>query len=318
MNQILATVPQPKKGKKIKKNRASLNNSASSDIKKVSRVFAIILLLFGIFIICTGSYALYKGDNSKDNAVAVMNKPTISVEPVDDTGSTILLKVTSDIGIDNVAYQWNDGNTTTLSANSSKYFEQKIQIPNGTNNLNIKVTDIQGQESSYTKKYELNSNIKLEATDEGKIRITYEGSIEISYLTYRWDEQEEQTIQINDTKIDTQIDTLSGKHTLTVIVVDVNNNTETKVQQINGVSIPVIDIQLNNDYTAYVIKVTDEVELSEVIITLDEDDSKRYGQKLSGKEFQFEIPLKEGDNKMKVEVYNSDDQMAQRMVKFTK
>ena len=316
MNQILSTVPQPKKGGKMKKNKASIK--VSSDSKKVTRVFAIILLLFGIFIIGSGSYALYKGESTKNEQIATLNKPVISVESVDETGSTILLKVTSEIGIDKVVYQWNDANTTTLSANGSKYFEQKIQVPNGTNNLNINVTDIQGQEGTYSKKYEVNSNIMLEATDEGKIRITYEGTAEISYLTYRWDDQEEQRIDINDTIIDTQIDTLSGKHTLTVIAVDVNNNTETKVQQINGVSIPVIDISFNSDYTSYVIKVTDEVELSEVIVTLDEDESKKYGQKLSGKEFQFEIPLKEGDNKMKVEVYNSDDQKAQRMVKFTK
>ena len=316
MNQILSTVPQPKKGGKMKKNKASIK--VSSDSKKVTRVFAIILLLFGIFIIGSGSYALYKGESTKNEQIATLNKPVISVESVDETGSTILLKVTSEIGIDKVIYQWNDANTTTLSANGSKYFEQKIQVPNGTNNLNINVTDIQGQEGTYSKKYEVNSNIMLEATDEGKIRITYEGTEEISYLTYRWDDQEEQRIDINDTTIDTQIDTLSGKHTLTVIVVDVNNNTETKVQQINGVSIPVIDISFNSDYTSYVIKLTDEIELKEVIVTLDEDENQKYGQKLSGKEFQFEIPLKEGDNKMKVEVYNSDDQKAQRMVKFTK
>ena len=40
---------------------------------------------------------------------------------------------------------------------------------------------------------------------------------------------------------------------------------------------------------------------------------KKYGQKLSGKEFQFEIPLKSGDdNKMKVQVTNSDDQTAEK------
>ena len=160
MNQILSTVPQPKKGGKMKKNKASIK--VSSDSKKVTRVFAIILLLFGIFIIGSGSYALYKGESTKNEQIATLNKPVISVESVDETGSTILLKVTSEIGIDKVVYQWNDANTTTLSANGSKYFEQKIQVPNGTNNLNINVTDIQGQEGTYSKKYEVNSNISIE------------------------------------------------------------------------------------------------------------------------------------------------------------
>ncbi len=64
------------------------------------------------------------------------------------------------------------------------------------------------------------------------------------------------------------------KHTLTVVVVDVNNRTETKVQKTNGVSIPTIDIKFNDDKTAYVINLKDDVELQEVVITLDEDDSK--------------------------------------------
>ena len=38
-----------------------------------------------------------------------------------------------------------------------------------------------------------------------------------------------------------------------------------------------------------------------------------------GKEFQFEIALKEGsDNKMKVQVTNSDDQTAEKAVMFSK
>ena len=138
-------------------------------------------------------------------------------------------------------------------------------------------------------------------------------------MTYRWDDQEEISVDVNDVRIDYEIDTLRGNHTLTVIVVDVDNNTETKVQEISGVSIPGIEITFNNEErTAYVVKVTDDVELKEVIITLDEDENKRYGQKISGKEFQFEIQLKEGDNKMKVEVYNSDGQKAEKMVKYTK
>ncbi len=31
------------------------------------------------------------------------------------------------------------------------------------------------------------------------------------------------------------------------------------------------------------------IELQEVVITLDEDDSKKYGQKLSGKEFNLKL-----------------------------
>lgn len=318
MNQILATNPEPKKSRN--KKQKSSRGSFSSNIVNVTKFFAIGMTVFGGCIIGSGSYALYKNDNMQNNSsVSVMSKPIISVEKVEGDQSTILLKATSDVGIKTLVYQWNDGKTTTLSGNSGKYLEQKIQIPSGSNVLNITVTDEQGEESTYSKKYELNSNIKLEATGNGKIKITYSGDTEISYLTYRWDDQDETKIDINSNTISQEIDTLNGKHKLTIVVVDVNNNTETKVQETNGVSIPTIDIKFNEDKTAYVINVKDDVELKEVIITLDENDDKKYGQKLSGKEFQFEIPLKSGDdNKMKVQVTNSDDQTAEKAVMFHK
>ncbi len=318
MNQILATNPEPKKSRN--KKQKSSRGSFSSNIVNVTKFFAIGMTVFGGCIIGSGSYALYKNDNMQNNSsMSVMSKPIISVEKVEGDQSTILLKATSDVGIKTLVYQWNDGKTTTLSGNSGKYLEQKIQIPSGSNVLNITVTDEQGEESTYSKKYELNSNIKLEATGNGKIKITYSGDTEISYLTYRWDDQDETKIDINSNTISQEIDTLNGKHKLTIVVVDVNNNTETKVQETNGVSIPTIDIKFNEDKTAYVINVKDDVELKEVIITLDENDDKKYGQKLSGKEFQFEIPLKSGDdNKMKVQVTNSDDQTAEKAVMFHK
>lgn len=318
MNQILATNPEPKKSRN--KKQKSSRGSFSSNIVNVTKFFAIGMTVFGGCIIGSGSYALYKNDNMQNNSsMSVMSKPIISVEKVEGDQSTILLKATSDVGIKTLVYQWNDGKTTTLSGNSGKYLEQKIQIPSGSNVLNITVTDEQGEESTYSKKYELNSNIKLEATGNGKIKITYSGDTEISYLTYRWDDQDETKIDINSNTISQEIDTLNGKHKLTIVVVDVNNNTETKVQETNGVSIPTIDIRFNEDKTAYVINVKDDVELKEVIITLDENDDKKYGQKLSGKEFQFEIPLRSGDdNKMKVQVTNSDDQTAEKAVMFHK
>ena len=316
MNQILATKTDNKKRKKPRMP----GKSVSSDIAKVTKVFAIGLIIFGGCVIGTGSYALYKEkETTNKTTINEMSKPVISVEAIEGDESTILLKTTSNIGIETVVYQWNDGKKTTLTGNGGKYLEQKVQIPSGSNVLNITVVDSQNQESTYSKKYELNSYIKLEAIGNGKIKIEYEGETEISYLTYRWDDQDENKIDINSKTIDKEIDTLNGKHTLTIIVVDVNNHTETKVQQTNGVSIPTIDIRFNEDKTSYIINVKDDVELKEVIITLDEDDSKKYGQKINGKEFQFEIALKEGsDNKMKVQVTNSDDQTAEKAVMFSK
>lgn len=308
MNQILAT-SAPSKNKKGKKG----SNHQQADIGSVIRLFSIVLLLFGVFLVGSGSYAMYKEGTEKENTPT---KPTITIE--NKSQDTILLKVTSDKSIDQVSYQWNNEQEVSINGNGRKYVEQQITIPAGTNVLRIMAKNIDGGENTYQDTYELESNIGLESLSSGKIRITYEGETQIAYMTYRWDEEEETKIEINDTKIDQEIEAMKGDHTLTVIVVDVNNRTETKVQETKGVSKPAIDINFNADHTAYVIKVTDETELKEVRVVLDEDENQKFKQELSGKEFTFEIPLKSGDNKMEVTVYNSADVSATQKVKFTK
>ena len=122
MNQILATNPEPRKQKSKKVGNGK---SGSKDIASVTKFFAIGLIVFGACVIGTGSYALYKGEG-KNTSVNVMSKPVISVENVDGDNSTISLKATSDIGIQTVVYQWNDGKKTTLTGNGGKYLEQKV------------------------------------------------------------------------------------------------------------------------------------------------------------------------------------------------
>ena len=60
-------------------------------------------------------------------------------------------------------------------------------------------------------------------------------------MTYRWNEEEETRIDINGTTIEQEIEAIKGMNSLTVEVVDEDNNIDTKVQKINGVSKPKLD-----------------------------------------------------------------------------
>ena len=148
-----------------------------------------------------------------------------------------MLKITHKKNIDRVEYNWNNNEKIVVNGNNGKYLEKEINIPSGTNTLHVLVVDVDGKEMTYEKQYELESNIDIEVSGN-KIRITSEGDKTISYMTYRWDEEEEKTIQINGTSVDEEIEAIKGLHTLTVILVDEDNNTDTKQQKINGVSKP--------------------------------------------------------------------------------
>ena len=310
MNQILST-SVPTGGKKHKRR----NSSGPADVKTVLKVFSIILLVFAIFMIGNASYSMYKNYQEKSN---IQTNPTITVETTDDD-TVVFLKVVSEANIDTITYRWNDEQETTIRGNGRKYVEERINIPTGSNILNINVTDINGGENTYTNTYELESKINIEALESGNIRITYEGEEQVAYMTYRWDEEDETRVDINNTSIDQEIEAKRGDHTLTVVVVDVNNKTEKKEKKTRVVSKPVINISVNEDQTRYVINLTDESELQEVVVTLNDDENQKFGQKLSGQEFQFEMPINEGsDNMMEVVVTNSEGVEATARVKFPK
>ena len=51
---------------------------------------------------------------------------------------------------------------------------------------------------------------------------------ELQYMTYRWDEEEETRVDIENNEVEETIEIPKGLHTLTVIVVDINKRTRSK------------------------------------------------------------------------------------------
>lgn len=299
MNQILSTSMPTNNNKKSK-------SSQPIAIGSILKFFAIAMSIFGILLVGVGGYSIYKGQsNQKDENI----EPTISIE--NKTDNTIMLKITHKKNIDRVEYNWNNNEKIVINGNNGKYLEKEINIPSGTNTLHVLVVDVDGKEMTYEKQYELESNIDIEVSGN-KIRITSEGDKTISYMTYRWDEEEEKTIQINSTSVDEEIEAIKGLHTLTVILVDEDNNTDTKQQKINGVSKPKIVMGIDEQKEHFVIQASDEEKLSKIEFILNKEENQKYVLNLENKdlkEIQYRLPddlkLKDGENIIEVTVYNS-------------
>lgn len=310
MNQILSTSMPMDDRKKQKKDRKPV------DIKSILKFFAISIMVFGIFMVGTGTYAIYK--NQAQQAEANL-EPTISIENKTDT--TILLKVMHKKNITKVVYSWNNGEETVINGNNGKYVEKQIDIPSGNNTIYILVQDETGKEITYEKQYERESNINFEVSGN-KIKVTYEGDKLISYMTYRWDDEEEETIEINDTIVEQEIEALKGLHTLTVVIVDEDNETDTKIQKINGVSKPELIIEADSELKHFVIKASDEEQLSRIEFTFNsEEEVYRLNlEELDLKELEYTIEneFEEGENIVYVTVYNIDGISNQKAAKFVK
>lgn len=296
MNQILATSKPTSKKTKTKRNGGPAN------IKTVVRVFAIVMLMFGIFMIGTGSYAIYR-DNEANNSE--ITKPVIT-EQLNEEGTAVVLTVTHDKEIDRIEYSWNNGETQTITGNGRKYIEQEIEIPGGTNTLNVKAIDTQGQEISTQREFTTEEIINLTISENKKLKITAESETEISYMTYRWDEEEEQTIDINSTTVDQEIDIPMGTHNITVVLVDINNKTTTKEQKVMGTTKPMVDIQTDDAGEYYLVTITDENGLDKVEINL-RGEARTITVENGEKELKYKLQLSEGDeNRLEITAYNVD------------
>ena len=300
MNQILST-SMPMDNKKKKEKKVNTNPIAISSILKF---FAIAMLIFGMFTIGTGAYAVFKNQSDQQEQNL---EPSISIENKDE--ETILLKVVHKKNIAKLEYRWNDEESTVVNGNNGKYIEKQIKVPSGKNTLHVLVVDEDGKEIPYEKQYERESKINFEVSGN-KIKITYEGDKKVSYMTYRWDEEEEKTIQINDTKIDQEIDAIKGLHTLTVIVVDEDNNTDTKVQKINGVSKPKITVAVDDAKQHFVIKASDDEKITTIVFRLNQDDNQYYTLNIADMNYndiQYVLPmeLQSGENTIEVTIKNA-------------
>ncbi len=302
MNQILSTsIPMDNKKKQTNKTHNPIK------IEKILKFFGIVILIFGIFLIGIG---VYKITQNQVQQKAENTEPTISIE--NKTENTILLKIINQKNIDRLEYGWNDEEPTIIYGNNGKYLEKEINVPAGSNILNVLVVDVDGKETTYEKQYERESNIEFEVSGN-KIKIIYNGDTMISYMTYRWDEEEETRVEIQDTTIEKEIDTIKGLHTLTVVVVDENNNTDTKQQKINGVSKPKVEVTVDEQNEHFVIKASDEEKISKFSFKLNQDENQEYEMNLEDKDFkeiqyvlQDSMKLQPGENTIEVTVYNSN------------
>ena len=296
MNQILATSKPTEKKKKTKRN------GGPADIKTIVRVFAIVMLVFGVFMIGTGSYAIYRENEASNMEIT---KPVIT-ETLNEDSTVVALTVTHDKAIDRIEYSWNDDEVQIITGNGRRYIEQEIEIPGGTNTLNVKAIDIQGQEISTQREFTSEEIINLTISENNKLKITAESETEIAYMTYRWDEEEEQRVDINSITVDQEIDVPMGTHNIMVTLVDVNNETTTKEQTVMGTTKPIIDIGADDAGEYYLITITDETGLERVELNL-RGEQRTITVENGEKELKYKLQLNEGDeNRLEITAYNVD------------
>lgn len=266
MNQILDYNP----------NKSSGGGSSGSD--KVVRVFAVLLACFAICLLVGGGIGLYK---NKQKANVVVDEPTKAKITVEQQETKVIINVSHDKAIEKLIYSWDSEKETSVKGTGESTLTAEVPVIAGTHTLNIKVTDIEQVETTYEQEItsevgedKLYPVISLEVTDQKKLKITATDETSIDFVTYRWNDDEEQRIDVSEDeqKIEFEIDILKGKNDLIIVAVDKNSNSTTEQKSFTGVTKPDIKITISADKKTGEIYCYHENGIKEIALRINEID----------------------------------------------
>ena len=300
-------------------NKLALNKSV--------KMFAIIILIFGIAMISMGVYGkLTEKPKQIDQQLEIRESKQ---------GSKVTLKISSGKPVRLVSYKWNEGESTAIQGNNKLNIEQIITIPQGNNILKITVTDYYGNERDYQKQYIKKSNdsqnpeitITQDETDKRKIKITVKDDTQLSYLTYEWDKYREISTNGSSTQnleITTKgkqekvlfdkgkkeytfsLDIPAGNNILVIEASDSEENIETLKKEIKGLIVP--EVELTSKNGTLNIKATDEIGISKIEVNVDGSISNTGDTPLNLKEVNTSMDIGKTKHKIIVTVINVQGQ----------
>lgn len=287
-------------------------------LKKVIRFFSIFIILFALILVIEGSFGYYKNKNKK---VVIKETPDINIQR--DNGTTIL-NITSNIGVQKVIYSWNDGIEDSVEEGGKNNVEVKIPTTIGTNDLNIKIIDSNGNtivynpvKISYEENQEENVNweeaIKTDKTKpkvsiesvKGKIVITATDDVKMSYVTYSWNGEEENKItglSDDEKTLTTEIDSTNvkkGTNKLIVKAYDKAGNVETVEKEVQGANGS--EIQVNQENGELVVNVKNDINITKIEYNFNGEE--KTIDNINQKEYTFKLQMKDGENKISILAY---------------
>ncbi len=284
------------------------------DIRKIIRVFSIIILIFGIVLIVDGSYALYR--NNKNDKEEVITKPVITVTNNDDL---LTIEVNHDKAIEEVTYQWDDGDPKVIKGKGENSIViDKVGVLAEEHTLKVIARDINNVEAVFENSYYSEKGIdtvepKIDIITGNPIKIVATDETALSYITYRIGDEEEKTIYATEgddsKKIECELEIDSDESEITVCAVDTSNNTAVK-SNVKVLKTPKIEMVAETDYSKIYVTITSELGLKKVQYELNgEVFASEFDNPEEMTEFKFYIPTVEGENKIKVSAFTTNDEV---------
>ena len=311
MNQILST------------NEKSGNSILG--LKPIVRFFAIILIVMAIIFLGQSGYKLYSSAKKRTE----FPKAKLQTEQF---GSVLNLKISDEKRLSRIEYAWNNGNITEVKGIGKTNIDMDIDVPQGENVLKVSAIDVEGNKTqfekinvSYTENdviYERDRTepvINIEKSSNAKkFVISVTDNKELDYISYNWEGDVPTVVKATEEtklKLEEEIAAQKGTKTISVKAVDKAGNESTKSRTIVGSEGPKVSASIKND--SFAIKVTSENEITKILYTHNGEEHEVEDLPEHSKEFEFLVPLKDGENKLKINAYE-DEIMTEYKCKKTK
>ena len=311
MNQILST------------NDKSGNSLLG--LKPVVRFFAIIIIIISLIFIGQAGFKLY---NSMKHQTEY---PRATLE-AEQFGSVINLKFKDDAVISRIEYAWGNANATALKGIGKKEANIDIDVPQGENVLNVSVIDVDGNKTKFkgfkvtfseadvvNDKDRIQPVISIEKSAASKkIVITVKDNKELDFISYNWEGEQPTVVKAKEedkTVITEEVAVKKGTKVLNVKASDKAGNEATKNLTVIGSEGPKVSASIKD--SSFAVKVTSENAITKIEYTHNGEEHKVENIPANSKEFEFKVPLKDGENYLKINAYE-DEIMTEYKCKKTK
>ena len=291
-------------------NENGQKKSMTVDINKIIKFFCIFVIILGLGITTMGAYSFITINSASMEDDKLF--PEIDIQKKENH---IYITITHGNGIESVKYQWNDAQEHTINGSGRTQISEILELPAGTNILNLTVRDVTGQEIKDKREFISESEIgpdvelpEINISPDGKeVRIVATDETEISYLTYQWNDEEPTRVDLDSTSTDrTQIrasvEVLRGQNTLTITAVDNDGNTTTQTETIKGANRPTFTVTAEG--TNLVINAQDEEGISKIAITVDGVTTDTGDAPLNQKEIRATQEITPGTHTVTITVTN--------------
>lgn len=276
------------------------SNRNKASIETISRVFAILMILFGIAIIAQSVMALTSSENKPKDI------PRVNIEKM---GKEVSISINTSQPTRQVEYWWNDEEKKKLEGSETTQIIQTVDVPNGNNILNIMVEDHYGNKTYYNKQYIYESTDVIKPVVEIaitgiKLRIRVSDETKLDYFEYKWNDEEPTRINATggQNEIEQEVEVKQGQNYLTVSAYDSEGNKTERTEKIVGDTKP--EVSLRTEGTNIVVDAKDDEGISKILVTVDGEEKDSGEDPVDQKEVSAKVQVPIGTHEIKATVTN--------------